>query len=39
MTAGDVADAVAQVVLTPPNVLIHRLEVRTLTVPAKKPVG
>lgn len=32
----DVADAVAQVVLTPPNVLIHRLEVRTLTVPQKK---
>jgi len=31
----DVADAVAKVVLTPPNVLIHRLEVRTLTVPAK----
>lgn len=32
----DVADAVAKVVLTPPNVLIHRLEVRTLTVPARK---
>ena len=32
----DVADAVAQVVLTPPHVLVHRLEVRTLTVPAKK---
>jgi 3-oxoacyl-[acyl-carrier protein] reductase len=32
----DVAGAVAQVVLTPPNVLIHRLEVRTLTVPTKK---
>ena len=31
----DVADAVAQVVLTPPHVLIHRLEVRTLTVAAK----
>ena len=31
----DVADAVAQVVLTPPNVLIHRLEVRTLSVSAK----
>ena len=30
----DVADAVAQVVLTAPNVLIHRLEVRTLTVPS-----
>ena len=33
----DVADAVAHVVLTPPNVLVHRLEVRTLTVPAKGP--
>jgi len=32
----DVAEAVAGVVLTPPHVLIHRLEVRTLTVPAKK---
>ena len=32
----DVAEAVAQVVLTPPHVLVHRLEVRTLTVPAKK---
>jgi NADP-dependent 3-hydroxy acid dehydrogenase YdfG len=32
----DVADAVAQVVLTPPNVLVHRLEVRTLTVPSRK---
>ena len=32
----DVAEAVAQVVLTPPHVLIHRLEVRTLTVPAKR---
>jgi len=31
----DVADAVARVVLTPPHVLIHRLEVRTLTVPSK----
>lgn len=36
LTAADVAEAVAQVVLTPPNVLIHRLEVRTLTVPARK---
>jgi NADP-dependent 3-hydroxy acid dehydrogenase YdfG len=33
----DVAEAVAQVVLTPPHVLVHRLEVRTLTVPSKKP--
>jgi NADP-dependent 3-hydroxy acid dehydrogenase YdfG len=31
----DVAEAVAQVVLTPPHVLIHRLEVRTLTVPSR----
>jgi 3-hydroxy acid dehydrogenase / malonic semialdehyde reductase len=31
----DVAEAVAQVVLTPPHVLVHRLEVRTLTVPSK----
>jgi NADP-dependent 3-hydroxy acid dehydrogenase YdfG len=36
LAAEDVAEAVAQVVLTPPNVLIHRMEVRTLTVPAKK---
>ena len=36
---GDVADAVAQVVLTPPNVLVHRLEVRTLSVPAKRHPG
>lgn len=32
----DVADAVAHVVATPPNVLVHRLEVRTLTVPPTK---
>jgi NADP-dependent 3-hydroxy acid dehydrogenase YdfG len=31
----DVADAVAQVIATPPHVLVHRLEVRTLSVPAK----
>jgi 3-oxoacyl-[acyl-carrier protein] reductase len=36
LTPADVAEAVAQVVLTPPNVLLHRVEVRTLTVPAKK---
>ena len=29
----DVADTVAHVVATPPNVLVHRAEVRTLTVP------
>lgn len=31
--AADVADTVAYVVSTPPNVLVHRAEVRTLTVP------
>jgi 3-oxoacyl-[acyl-carrier protein] reductase len=29
----DVADTVAHVIATPPNVLVHRAEVRTLTVP------
>jgi 3-oxoacyl-[acyl-carrier protein] reductase len=33
LSASDVADAVAYVVSTPPNVLVHRAEVRTLTVP------
>lgn len=33
--AEDVAAAVAQVLATPPEVLIHRLEVRTLTPPKK----
>lgn len=33
----DVAAAVSQVVGTPPDVLIHRLEVRTLTPPPPKP--
>ena len=32
----DVANAVAAVVSTPPTVLMHRVEVRTLTVPEKK---
>lgn len=32
----DVAAAIAGVVDTPPNVLVHRVEVRTLTVPKKK---
>jgi NADP-dependent 3-hydroxy acid dehydrogenase YdfG len=36
LAAEDVADAVAHVVQTPPNVLVHRVEVRTLT-PPKKP--
>jgi len=31
----DVADAVAHVLATPPTVLVHRLEVRTLTAPKK----
>ncbi|HEX5970857.1 MAG TPA: SDR family NAD(P)-dependent oxidoreductase [Gemmatimonadaceae bacterium] len=33
----DVATAVSQVIATPPDVLIHRLEVRTLTPPPAKP--
>jgi NADP-dependent 3-hydroxy acid dehydrogenase YdfG len=36
LTAEDVASAVAHVIDTPSDVLIHRLEVRTLTVPKKK---
>jgi 3-hydroxy acid dehydrogenase / malonic semialdehyde reductase len=32
----DVANSVAHVLDTPPDVLVHRLEVRTLTVPKKK---
>ena len=32
----DVADTVAHLVATPPNVLVHRAEVRTLTPPPKK---
>jgi 3-oxoacyl-[acyl-carrier protein] reductase len=35
LKAEDVADAVAAVLATPPNVLIHRVEVRTLTPPRK----
>jgi 3-oxoacyl-[acyl-carrier protein] reductase len=35
LSAEDVADAVAHVLTTPPNVLIHRVEVRTLTPPKK----
>lgn len=35
LTADDVADAVASVVRTPPNVLVHRVEVRALSVPKK----
>jgi 3-oxoacyl-[acyl-carrier protein] reductase len=36
LSADAVADGVAQMLATPPNVLIHRMEIRTLTVPAKK---
>ena len=36
ISAADVADAVASVVATPPSVLIHRLEVRTLNSPPRK---
>lgn len=37
LAAEDVAAAVSQVLATPPDVLIHRLEVRTLTPPPAKP--
>jgi 3-oxoacyl-[acyl-carrier protein] reductase len=33
LSPADVADTVAHVIATPPNVLVHRAEVRTLTVP------
>lgn len=36
LSPDDVADAVASVVNTPPSVLIHRLEVRTLNAPPKR---
>ncbi len=36
LAAEDVANAIACVIDTPPNVLIHRVEVRPLTVPDKK---
>ena len=39
LSADDVAAAVSQVVGTPPSVLIHRLEVRTLTPPPRKSPG
>jgi len=32
----DVAEAVARAIDTPPHVLVHRIEVRTLTSPPKK---
>jgi NADP-dependent 3-hydroxy acid dehydrogenase YdfG len=37
LTAADVAESVAFVVNTPEDVLVHRVEVRTLTVPKKTP--
>ena len=37
LSGEDVAAAVSQVIGTPPDVLIHRLEVRTLTSPPKAP--
>ena len=36
LSAEDVADAIAHVIATPPSVLVHRVEVRTLNVP-KRP--
>jgi 3-hydroxy acid dehydrogenase/malonic semialdehyde reductase len=36
LAASDVADAVASILATPPAVLIHRVEIRTLTVPKNK---
>jgi short-subunit dehydrogenase len=35
LAAGDVAEAIASILATPPAVLIHRVEIRTLTVPKK----
>jgi 3-oxoacyl-[acyl-carrier protein] reductase len=37
LMASDVADTVAHVLATPPHVLIHRVEVRTLATPPKTP--
>jgi NADP-dependent 3-hydroxy acid dehydrogenase YdfG len=36
LSAQDVANAVATVINTPADVLVHRVEIRTLTVPRKK---
>jgi len=36
LAASDVAEAVASILDTPPTVLIHRVEIRTLTVPKSK---
>jgi 3-hydroxy acid dehydrogenase/malonic semialdehyde reductase len=35
LAAGDVAEAVASILATPPTVLVHRMEIRTLTVPKR----
>jgi len=35
LTAEDVAESVAYMVNTPSDVLVHRVEIRTLTVPKK----
>ena len=35
LAASDVAEAVASVIATPPTVLVHRVEIRTLTVPKR----
>ena len=36
LAARDVADAVASILATPPTVLVHRVEIRTLTVPKNR---
>jgi 3-oxoacyl-[acyl-carrier protein] reductase len=36
LAASDVADAVASILATPPTVLIHRVEIRTLTAPKSR---
>jgi short-subunit dehydrogenase len=36
LAAVDVAEAIASILATPPTVLIHRVEIRTLTVPKKE---
>jgi short-subunit dehydrogenase len=35
LAAGDVAEAIASILDTPPTVLVHKVEIRTLTVPKK----
>jgi short-subunit dehydrogenase len=36
LAASDVADAVASILATPPTVLVHRVEIRTLTAPKSR---